>query len=110
MSAVRFRPWAPFFPVFSNLRDLNVREIRHIQRNVAFDATNAPKPDPAERSLKIFISNAQLRSAGWAVADKFIEGRKHYAGISIDQLHRFYASRLDSRMNLGNLQSFKAPS
>ena len=30
------------------------------------------------------------------------------AGTSIDQLHRFYASHLDPRMNLGNLQSFKA--
>lgn len=29
------------------------------------------------------------------------------AGTSIDQLHRFYASHLDPRMNLGNLQSFK---
>jgi hypothetical protein len=29
------------------------------------------------------------------------------AGISIDQLHRFYASHLDLRVNLGNLQSFK---
>lgn len=30
------------------------------------------------------------------------------AGTSIDQLHRFYASHLDPRMNLGNLQSFKS--
>jgi hypothetical protein len=29
------------------------------------------------------------------------------AGTSIDQLHRFYASHLDPRMNLGNLQSFR---
>jgi hypothetical protein len=57
----RCRPRAPFFSVFNNLRDLNVREMRHIQRNVAFDATQRSKTRSCRKVAEDFYIKCAVK-------------------------------------------------